>query len=177
MGDTYKLAKHVYFIGFTGAGKTSVASYLAQAERLKWADVDQNVELWEKRSLADILAAEGEEGVRKAEQACLKRLGKLVPRLIACMSDVVEIPEAVEAMKRTGYVVHLGVSFAEAKRRLDDGTRALADEDEAMAVIEERGPLYRAAADVSIDTIERDVAETAAEVRDVLLEAGVLVER
>jgi shikimate kinase len=64
----------VVLIGFMGAGKSSVGRALG--ERLGWTfeDLDERIELRERRKVSEIFRDSGEAGFRQAERAALKEL-------------------------------------------------------------------------------------------------------
>jgi shikimate kinase len=173
----YELEKPVYFIGFMGAGKTSVSQYLAKTLGLASIDADEYLELLEDRIIADIFAEDGEDYFRNMETIYLKELSKRSPRLIGCGGGVVKRPENIDIMKEHGYTVYLGVTAEEAAARIPntDSRPLFKDLDNARRSVAEREPLYEAAADVYVNTTRREVPEIAAEVRDILLREGVLV--
>jgi shikimate kinase len=64
----------VILVGFMGAGKSTVGRVLA--EQLGWTfeDLDDRIELREKRKVAEIFRKVGETGFRRAEHQALKEL-------------------------------------------------------------------------------------------------------
>lgn len=85
----YRLTKPVFFIGFMGAGKTSVSQQLAVQYGLASIDADEYLELREDRIIADIFAEDGEEAFRDIETDVLRDLSQRSPRLIGCGGGVV----------------------------------------------------------------------------------------
>jgi shikimate kinase len=77
----------VFLVGFMGAGKSSVGRALGQ--RLNWVfeDLDDRIEVRERRTVAEIFRDSGESEFRRAEQAALEQvLGELssgVARIVA----------------------------------------------------------------------------------------------
>lgn len=175
----YKLECPVYFIGFMGAGKTSVARCLADGCGLASVDVDEYLELLEGRAVADIFAKDGETGFRDLETRYLKDLSQLEPRLIACGGGAVGRSENRAAMKASGFTVYLEVTADEAAVRIPDtGSRPLfKDVDTARRIIAQRKPLYEAAADVHMSTMGRSVGEIVEDVKQVLVDQGILIYR
>lgn len=173
----YTLTKPVYFIGFMGAGKTSVSQYLALTLGLASLDADEYLELLEDRVIADIFAEDGEDAFRDLETRYLEEISERSPRLIGCGGGVVKRAENVRIMKEHGYVVYLGVTADEAAARIPntDSRPLFKNLEVARKTVAEREPLYEAAADVYVSTTGREVPEIADEVRDRLLESGVLV--
>ena len=172
------LNKPVFFIGFMGAGKTSVARSLAKTCGLNIVDVDEYVEQQEGRSITRIFAEDGEGHFRELESQCLRELSADNPQLISCGGGVVKREANVRTMKERGLVVYLGVDAEDAAARIPNtASRPLfKDLETARAIIAERTPLYEAAADVSVNTNGKSVSEVAEEVRAILIEQGVLVQ-
>ena len=171
------LSKPVFFIGFMGAGKTSVARHLAQACGLEHVDADEYLEHQEGRAIASIFAQDGEGRFRDLESRYLRELAQGAPCLVGCGGGVVKRPANVRTMKDAGYVVYLAVDAEAAAQRIPDtGSRPLfGNLDTARATIAERVPLYEAAADASVDTTARTVAEVADEVRTILVAKDILI--
>lgn len=83
-------------IGFMGAGKSSVGRVLA--EKLGWGfeDLDDRIELREKRSIGEIFLHSGEPEFRRLEHAALKELlleSRSRPRVIALGGGAFVEPE------------------------------------------------------------------------------------
>ena len=85
----YVLKKPVFFIGFMGAGKTSVSQQIAVTCGLASIDADEYLEFREDRIIADIFAEDGEEAFRDIETDVLRDLTRRSPRLIGCGGGVV----------------------------------------------------------------------------------------
>lgn len=85
----FYLTKPVFFIGFMGAGKTSISQQIAVTCGVASIDADEYLELREDRIVADIFAEDGEEAFRDIETDVLRDLVKRSPRLIGCGGGVV----------------------------------------------------------------------------------------
>lgn len=160
---------HVFLIGFMGAGKSTVAALVAEQLGMPLCDLDSLVERRANRSVAEIFATEGEAGFRRLESEALASLEDEPPGVIACGGGVVLADANRSAMHRLGRVVLLEVSAGEALARIgDDDTRPLlagaGGALAATALLAARESLYRAAADIAIDTSGRTAAEVASEV-------------
>ena len=173
----YDLTCPVFFVGFMGAGKTSVSQYLATTLGLPSIDADEYLELIEDRAITDIFADDGEDAFRTLETTYLRELAARSPRFIACGGGVVKRPENVELMRQAGRVVYLQVSADEAAARIPntESRPLFKDPETARVTIAERIPLYQAAAHYTVDTVGRSIADVAAEVRAILLEDGILL--
>lgn len=176
----YVLTKPVFFIGFMGAGKTSVSQQIAVTCGVASIDADEYLELREDRIVADIFAEDGEEAFRDIETDVLRDLASRSPRLIGCGGGVVtKRPENAQIMKDAGYVVYLKVSADAAAARIPntDSRPMFKNLETARKTIVERQPQYEAAADVEVNTEGRSIREVAEEVVEHLLEAGVMVKQ
>lgn len=174
----YELVKPVFFIGFMGAGKTSVSQQLAVQYGLASIDADEYLELREDRIIADIFAEDGEEVFRDIETDVLRDLSSRSPRLIGCGGGVVtKRPENARIMRDSGYVIYLQVSADEAARRIPntDSRPMFKNLETARKTIIERIPNYEAAAHFAIDTEGRSVTELAHAIADHLIEVGVMI--
>jgi shikimate kinase len=120
-------ADKVYLVGFMTAGKTTVARALAQ--RLSWdaLDLDEEIERFEHRTVADIFATRGEPYFRQLERAALDRV---LPRrhvVVATGGGTFVDPANRAAIQGDGCSIWLDITFNEIVSRLpSDGRRPLA---------------------------------------------------
>ena len=173
-----ELTESVFFVGFMGAGKTSVSRKLARTCGLAAVDMDTYIERDEGRTVSQIFAEDGEAGFRAIETRVLRRLSEGNPMLVGCGGGVVTTPENREILKEGGCVVFLRVTAREAKGRISDlSTRPLFNQlDDAERRNQERLPLYLEVADIEVDTAGKNVGAIAREVKRELRRRGVLRE-
>ena len=174
--EAWELVQPVFFVGFMGAGKTSVARKLARHAGVASIDMDTYIERVCDRKVKEIFAESGEAGFRAIETDVLRELASGEPRLVSCGGGVVLSPENRAVLKNGGFVVYLKVTAAEAASRISDvSTRPLfGDLEQAQRVIEGRLPLYEEVADISIDTAGRGTGSIAREAFARLKDEGVL---
>lgn len=175
----YYLTKPVFFIGFMGAGKTSVSQQLAVTHGLASIDADEYLELREDRIIADIFAEDGEEVFRDIETDVLRDLASRSPRLIGCGGGVVtKRAENAQIMRDSGYVIYLEVSADEAARRIPntESRPMFKNLETARKTIIERIPQYEAAAHAAVQTEGYTVRQVAEKVADILTKEGILKE-
>ena len=179
MSDRYELKRPVFFVGFMGAGKTSVARRLARQCHVVSVDMDTYLERREGKKVKAIFAESGEEGFRALETDVLGELAAKEPLLVSCGGGVVTREENRAILERAGFVVHLKVSADEAAGRISDtSTRPLFQNlDAARERCEDRGPLYERVADATVDTAGKSVPAIAREVQNVLVKEGVLCQQ
>ncbi len=173
---TWVLRKPVFFVGFMGAGKTSVVRRLARIAGSASVDMDRYIERRCERKIAEIFAEEGEAGFRKVETEVLRELAAAGPQFISCGGGVVVTPENREILKRSGFVVHLQITAHDAAKRIRNFERRplFGDLDNAERICEGRGPLYEEVADYTVRTADRSTGSVAYELRSVLRRKGVL---
>ena len=174
--ESYELKRPVLFVGFMGAGKTSVARKLARSAGAAAIDMDMYIERRCDCKIKDLFAAHGEEGFRVIETGILRELAFGEPQLISCGGGIVLAERNRQILKEHGFVIYLMVTAAEAASRISDvSTRPLfGNLEQAQRVIEGRLPLYEEVADIIIDTAGRGSGSIAREAQHRLQDAGIL---
>ncbi len=164
--------KSVVLCGFMGCGKSTVGKRLAPMLGCRFTDMDLYIEHQAGKSVSDIFARDGEEAFRAMEHAACKTLGEQGDLVIATGGGAVLRQENVRALKKNGIIVWLRVTPETVLRRLaGDRTRPLlmrSDKEAAVrGLMEQREPLYRAAADILVDG-DGDALSTTRAVRKAL---------
>ncbi len=101
---------NIYLVGFMGTGKTSVGRELAKKKNWQFVDLDNLIELRQKRAIADIFANNGEPYFRRIEKETLKDVAKEKKFVVACGGGIVIDSENIETMKETGAIICLTAS-------------------------------------------------------------------
>lgn len=173
---SFRLEKPVFFIGFMGAGKTSVSRRLARICHVTSVDLDAYISRSEGMSIPDIFAARGEENFRMLETKTLDEVSRHEPLLVSCGGGIILREESRTILKERGFVVYLKVSADEAVERISDtSTRPLFKDKEAARLIRaDRLPLYEELADVAVDTADKSIEGISTEVKNILLKEGIL---
>lgn len=174
-----ELACPVFFVGFMGAGKTSVARKLARICGVASVDMDMYLERHEGKRVKELFSEVGESGFRDVETKILHILSEKDPLLVSCGGGVVLRPENRNLLKARGFVVYLQVTADEASLRISDtSTRPLFQNlDEARAMIQDRLALYEESANVVVDTAGKNVPTISYEVRALLEKEDILWRR
>lgn len=172
----FELRCPVLFVGFMGAGKTTVARRVARLTRMTCIDLDVYLERREGMTCAQIFAEKGEEGFRDLETEVLRQFAYGEPMILSCGGGVVKREENREILKDVGFVIYLQVSADEAAERIGDASSRpmFKNIEVARRTNEERKPLYLEVADAWVTTSRKSVWQIANEVQDILLQAKVL---
>lgn len=161
---------NIILCGFMGCGKTSVGRRAAELLGRRLCDLDSYIEEKEGMTVSEIFARFGESGFRQRERQAAREAARVPGLIIASGGGTVLSGENVEAFHSAGgVIVFLDAPLAALQERLkNDKRRPLLQVPDRRRVIEElyekRIPLYRAAADVTIDagappvTVARRVA-------------------
>lgn len=159
---------HVFLTGFMGSGKSTVGRLVAERLGRPFVDLDARIEQRTGMRISQLFQSAGEEGFREAEHEALAAAVQGPASVIACGGGVVLRDENRRLLKRLGTVVYLSVTAEEALARIGDAADRplLAGDARGIAprILEARLSLYRATADVTVDTTGRTVEHVADEV-------------
>ena len=163
----------VILIGMMGSGKSSVGRALSRRMGWPFVDNDALVERATGRTARDLLAIEGEPGLRRAEAAAMRMaLGMASPAIVALAAGTILDPGHRRELAGAGLVVWLrapaevlGVRAAGASHRpwLDADPVGWFRSRNA-----ERDPLYASVADLEVDTSMMDAEAAAVRIIDAL---------
>ena len=156
--------KTLFFIGFMGAGKTSVSAALSQMLRLPVIEMDRQIARNEGMTIPEIFSQKGEGYFRRCETTLLEGLAVESACLVSCGGGVPMRQENVAAMRRCGTVVLLTARPEVILERVRDsderpllqGRKNVAD---IAALMAQRRDAYETAADVTIDTSDLTIEE------------------
>lgn len=98
---------NIYLVGFMGTGKTVVGKELARKKKWQFVDLDELIELREKRAIADIFAKQGEPYFRRREHETLKEVSGEKKFVVACGGGIVINQANIKIMNDTGTIICL----------------------------------------------------------------------
>ena len=151
------LSGNIVLCGFMGCGKSSVGRRVAKLLERQFCDLDSYIEQQADMTVAEIFAKEGEAGFRAREAQAAEEVAAQEGMVIASGGGTVLSPRNVEAFHKHGaHILFLDVPVAALQERLkNDKRRPLLQVPDRRKVIaelyEKRVPLYRAAADITVD--------------------------
>jgi shikimate kinase/nucleoside-diphosphate-sugar epimerase len=149
---------NILLIGLMGSGKTTVGRHVAQMTGFQFLDTDHLLIEQAGQPIPAIFAAEGESGFRLRESATLRGLLGRRGCVIATGGGIITQPRNLPLLRHLGYIVWLDAEPALLARRtsFSQDRPLLAGEEDPQAKLErlltERKPLYKALADLRIQT-------------------------
>jgi shikimate kinase len=162
-------ADNVFLVGPMGSGKSTIGRQLAEILHKQFRDCDHEIEAHTGAAIPLIFEIEGEEGFRRRESAMLDELTREPDIVLATGGGAVLSEQNRSLLHARGVVVYLHAPIEILLHRTQrDRNRPLLQNTDRRAKFEEimavREPLYRALADVVINTSERSPAAVARDV-------------
>jgi len=158
-------------VGPPGAGKTTVATLLAERLGVSVRDTDADVEAATGMTVPDVFVEKGEATFRELEEEAVAKALVEHDGVLALGGGAVLSERTREAL-RPHRVLYLEVGLASAVRRVGLGVgRPLLlgnVRSTLKRLLDERAPLYRDVADITINTDDIDAAVVADRVIDEL---------
>lgn len=163
---------NIVLIGMSGAGKSTLGALLAQALRMDFVDTDDIIQQQEDRLLQDILDQDGIEAFMNVEEKIVSEL-HVNHSVIATGGSVVYSEQAMNALKQSGKIVYLHVSYEEIHKRLTNiATRGIVMKQgySLKDVYEERILLYKKYSDTTLDCSNKEIEHCVNELLGLLSE-------
>ena len=163
----------IFLVGPMGAGKSAVGRQLARLLHLDFVDSDEEIESRTGVDIPFIFEKEGEEGFRKREVKVIDELTQRDNIVLATGGGAIADAESRNRLGARGYVIYLYTSVRQQLERTQRSRNRpmLQNGDPAEvleALMEERDPLYREIADLTVDTDGRRVQTVAREIHESL---------
>jgi shikimate kinase len=149
---TVQNKSNIVLIGMPGSGKSTVGICLAKLTSCDFVDTDLLIQVSQGRSLQNIVDTEGHIALRKIEEDILLKLNCL-NHVIATGGSAVYSHTAITHLQLNGFVVFLDAELAALELRVHNfEIRGLAKRSEQSfaELFEERFPLYRKYADITV---------------------------
>ncbi len=163
---------NLILIGYRACGKTCVGKKVSALLGLPFYDTDELIQRKTGKTIRQIVQEEGWPAFRKSEKAAIGEVARQDGVIIALGGGAVMEPGNIEALKGKGCFVWLQAEEEALRKRMrGDGASpeqrpplmipGKGDEKELLA---KRSPVYRALADLIIDTTGRSIDEVAKEI-------------
>jgi shikimate kinase len=170
------LSRHIAFIGFMGAGKSTMAELTAPRLGRTWFDTDQVIVERCGRSIPDLFAAGEQDQFRALEKQVIAELLDGEPAVLSLGGGALEDAETRALLFERAFVVNLAVSWRDVQAELPSlmRTRPLLQnrsEGEIHELFLRREATYRKA-HLRIRAPRGDVAAAAEHVLSVLTAAS-----
>lgn len=167
---------HVFFIGFLGAGKSTLARNLGTMFNRRFVDTDRMVERRQGMSLGKLFRLRGEAQFRTLETEALQSLQGERSLLVSCGGGIVERSVNIELIHAMGFCVYLEGDLADSLRQIRSFAARpdFKSPEHARRLLEHRRPLYEQAADLTIDIRGRSFKDVSYECAERLLERGLI---
>ena len=171
---------NIVLIGYRGTGKSTVATLLASDLRMPQICLDEEIVKRAGKRIPEIVAAHGWEYFRDLESEVAADYGNKDGWVVDAGGGVILRDENVQNLRRNGTLLWLTAPPSVLIDRIKDDTERPALKDgktfleEVEEVLEERLPLYRSAAHVSIDVSASTPEEVSSRIQAILREQGLL---
>jgi shikimate kinase len=160
----------IVLIGYRGCGKTSIGRKLADRLWQPFVDTDDVVVKKAGKGIKDIFEQDGEERFRQIEAEAVKEVAQLQEHVIALGGGGATRPENVKVLRDAGHkLIYLRCEPDELFKRIQADPNSASTRPaltaqgggiaEIKAVMAEREPAYRAAAQAELDVTHLSVDE------------------
>lgn len=172
---THEGCDHIFFVGFLGAGKSTLARNLGRLYRRAYVDTDRMAERLLCKTVRECFEQDGEEAFRDAETEVLERLRAQKSLLVSCGGGIVERSRNCAIMHEMGVIVYLDGDLSDSLRQIQHPEKRpdLGQED-VNELYWRRRPLFRNAADYVVDIRNKSFEQVAEDAGRLLWEEGLL---
>ena len=109
---------HLWLLGLSGSGKSTVGPLLAQKLAMPFIDTDERIAQATKLSIPQIFAQGGEKEFRKWESKIIAQLVQSPASVIACGGGVILDPQNRIALSQSGIRIYLQAELPILAQRL-----------------------------------------------------------
>ena len=160
---------HIFIIGPTASGKTTIGKKLAKFLNMNFIDTDKEIEKSTGVDINWLFDIEGEEGFRKREKDILLEIKKNNASVVSTGAGLVLEKNNRELLSSNGQIIYLDVSIAsQLKRTTFDKTRPLLSKNNKREILlkmsKDRDHLYKKLADITIKTGKKSRREIVEEI-------------
>lgn len=167
--------KNIVLIGMPASGKSTIGVLLAKALGRGFLDTDLLIQQQEHALLQDVIDQKGVEYFLNAECRAICSLSA-ENTVVATGGSAVFRDAAMQKLKENGIIVFIDVPLSSVKRRLHNiKTRGVAAQKGKTVrdIYEERMPLYRKYADITVTSGDQPIEKTVSALLNALKEQGI----
>ena len=149
--------KNIVLCGFMGSGKSTIGNLLSRKMGMAFIDLDAYIEKKENKSVSQIFEESGEEYFRQLERDAVKELAYKKSIILATGGGTLTFQENVDVLRNAdNKIILLDLPVEVVSQRLKNDTKRpllnRPDKEKVMRELyEKRLPLYRSAADISVN--------------------------
>ncbi len=174
----------VILIGYRATGKSTVGILLAAKLKIPFGDTDTLVEKNMEMTIKEIVTLHGWDFFRNKEKEAVLTLTQEGAGVIATGGGVVLDKENVALLKQAGVIVWLNTSLHDIISRLNNNTPGAARRpqftelnivQETIYLMKQRFPLYKNAADYTVETVNKSPVQVTEEIYQYLAESANLM--
>ena len=115
-------SSHLWLLGLSGSGKSTVGPLLAEKLSMPFMDTDQKITQATKRTIPEIFSQGGEKEFRKLESYIVAQLSNSPPSVISCGAGAILDPANRLTLSRTGLRIYLQAELSSLVERLATST-------------------------------------------------------
>ena len=164
---------NLVLIGYRGTGKSTVGKLVAEELALRYVCLDAEIAALAGKSIPEIVEDHSWEYFRDLEERVVRDSTARDGQVLDTGGGVITRSANVARLKRTGIVFLLEASIEDIVERIGGeedrpsltGTKSFTDE--VSEVLKEREPLYREAAQYTLNTSELSAEEAAAGIAEI----------
>ncbi len=161
--------KNIVLIGFMGSGKTSMGRFLSRELDYEFFDTDKEMENVTGLKVNQIMKKYGKIRFASEERLIMKKLAAMDHTIIATGGSFIDNEENVNALKDRSIFVFLDVEddviIDRLKRRkIRPFTEKGSLNELVPKIYGQRRPIYEKYADITVNTTEMTMEETAQEI-------------
>ncbi len=174
----------VILIGYRATGKSTVGILLAAKLKIPFGDTDTLVEKNMEMTIKKIVALHGWDFFRNKEKEAVLTLTQEGAGVIATGGGVVLDKENINLLKQKGVIVWLNTPLHDIINRLSKDAQGAAIRpqftdwnivQETIDTLKQRIPLYKNAADHTVETVNKSPIQVMEEIYQYLAESGKLI--
>ena len=132
-------SSHIWLLGLSGSGKSTVGPLLAQKLSMPFIDTDERIVQAAKLSIPQIFAQGGEKEFRQWESQIITQLVKSPASVIACGGGVILDPQNRISLSQSGLRIYLQAELPTLSQRLASSSeRPLLPADQILPKLTEQ---------------------------------------